>query len=227
MKLLTLFLLFFSFVAQNVHAGRFDPEQTAPAAGSHPVIEENNRTFIVDRAGERWNITTAVKEYGMDPKLFHFGLGREAFTPIQNPKVLSAPPSGDPMIFGVVHKGEARAYDRASLTRHETAIDKLAGDRVLVAHCYLADLAGVYESTVDGKSLTLVASGWTYHNGHHDTFVLYDKETNSLWFPFAKDDFFVAIAGPLKGKKLKEIASMKRTTFSKWKKNHPKTGYIL
>ncbi len=44
------------------------------------------------------------------------------------------------------------------------------------------DLAAVYSRRIDGRNLTLVPSGWTYDN----TFVLYDKETGSLWYPYEK-----------------------------------------
>jgi hypothetical protein len=37
----------------------------------------------------------------------------------------------------------------------------------------------VYSRTLDGRPLTLAPSGWTYRR----TFVLYDKETLSLWYP--------------------------------------------
>ena len=36
----------------------------------------------------------------------------------------------------------------------------------------------MYSRTLDGRVLTLAPSGWTYEN----TFVLYDKETGSLWY---------------------------------------------
>ncbi|MBW1841122.1 MAG: DUF3179 domain-containing protein [Deltaproteobacteria bacterium] len=39
------------------------------------------------------------------------------------------------------------------------------------------DLAAVYSREIDGRKLTLAPSGWTYKN----TFVLYDKETGTLW----------------------------------------------
>jgi len=37
----------------------------------------------------------------------------------------------------------------------------------------------VYSREIDGKILTLAPSGWTYKR----TFVLYDKETGTLWYP--------------------------------------------
>lgn len=224
MKLIALLSLL--SLSTLVYAGRGRPEQTPKRPGLHKIIKKNGKIFIVDRKGEQWDVTSAANEFGMEPKLFHFGLGRGAFTPIIDPEIEAGPKPGDPLVFAVTYNGIARAYNHRRLTRHETLLDNLGGTRVMVAHCYLADLAGVYEATVDGRPLTLIASGWTYHNGHHDTFVLYDKETGSLWFPFDKDDFFVSIGGPLKGKKLMELASMKKVKFSKWKKKHPDTGYV-
>jgi hypothetical protein len=213
-------------VSLPLYSGRDNPPETFQTVGAHPVIQKKQRIYIVDSEGEYWDITSAVKEYRMDPRFFHYGLGKDSFRPIKNPEVQPGPRWGDPWVFGVNYLGQARAYNRKSLTRHETVIDEIAGKRMLIAHCYLADLAGVYEARVDGKPLTLVASGWTYHNGHHDTFILYDVETNSLWFPFAQDDFFVAISGEMEGKKLQELAPMKKVKFSEWKKQHPDTDYV-
>ncbi len=42
------------------------------------------------------------------------------------------------------------------------------------------NLAAVYSRRIDGQDLTIVPSGWTYEN----TFVLYDRETGSLWYPY-------------------------------------------
>ena len=41
------------------------------------------------------------------------------------------------------------------------------------------DLAAVYSRELDGQVLTLAPSGWTYKR----TFVLYDRETGTLWYP--------------------------------------------
>jgi hypothetical protein len=36
----------------------------------------------------------------------------------------------------------------------------------------------VYSRAIDGQTLTLVPSGWTYKR----TFVMYDRETETLWY---------------------------------------------
>jgi hypothetical protein len=47
------------------------------------VIEENGKTYIVDRHGERWDITQAVS-IGFKPHRFQHGIGRHAFTPLDD-----------------------------------------------------------------------------------------------------------------------------------------------
>ena len=42
------------------------------------VIKEGGKIYIVDRTGERWDITQAVS-IGYDPNQIEFGIGRNAF----------------------------------------------------------------------------------------------------------------------------------------------------
>lgn len=204
-----------------------DPRATRRVPGDHPIIKENGKIFIQDRKGEKWDITSAVKKYGMDPKFFNFGLGRNVFKPILHPEHRSKPPHfSNPQVFGIEYLDKTVAYNRRTLTKDETLMDTYKGEPVFVAFCYLADLAGLYSRVVDGQTLTLVASGWTYHNGHHNTFVVYDKETNSLWFPFSDRDHFVAIGGKLEGKKLEEIGFLERTSWKNWKLDYPDSTYV-
>jgi len=71
----------------------------------------------------------------------------------------------------------------------------------------------VYSRTIDGQTLTLAPSGWTYKN----TFVLYDRETGTLWYPYKKG--LMGIQGLFK-KWLPKIAS-KDTRWKKWHKEYP------
>jgi hypothetical protein len=78
------------------------------------------------------------------------------------------------------------------------------------------DLAAVYSREIDGKTLTLAPSGWTYKR----TFVLYDKETGSLWYPGRKG--LEGIQGVYFGRRLPKISSAD-TSWREWKKKHPST----
>jgi len=74
----------------------------------------------------------------------------------------------------------------------------------------------VYSRELDGKTLTLAPSGWTYDN----TFVLYDKETESLWYPNKKG--LMSIQGVYFKKLLPKLKSVD-TRWNKWHKKHPDT----
>lgn len=78
------------------------------------------------------------------------------------------------------------------------------------------DLAAVYSRQIDGQSLTLAPSGWTYK----DTFVLYDKETGSLWYPYPEG--LMAIQGPYFRRRLPEIPS-EDTALGPWIEANPDT----
>jgi hypothetical protein len=76
------------------------------------------------------------------------------------------------------------------------------------------NLAAVYSRTIDGKKLTIAPSGWTYNN----TFVLYDRETSTLWYPYRKG--LMGIQGVYFKRWLHKIDS-KDTKWKKWHKKHP------
>jgi hypothetical protein len=69
-----------------------------------------------------------------------------------------------------------------------------------------------------GLVLDLGASGWTYH----DVFVLYDRETGSLWFPYPEDGGLRAIAGPLENRVLKAQRGT-AASWEDWSRDHPGT----
>ncbi len=72
----------------------------------------------------------------------------------------------------------------------------------------------MYSRELDGQPLTLLPSGWTYGN----TFVLYDRETETLWYPSRKG--LRGIQGPHFGRELEKLPS-KDTSWKKWQKKHP------
>jgi len=74
----------------------------------------------------------------------------------------------------------------------------------------------VYSREIGGRVLTLAPTGWTYNR----TFVLYDKETGSLWYPGKKE--LMGIQGIYFKQRLPEIDSVK-DTWQNWRKQHPDT----
>ncbi|MEQ9187944.1 MAG: DUF3179 domain-containing (seleno)protein [Cryomorphaceae bacterium] len=105
--------------------------------------------------------------------------------------------------------GVAKAYSLELMVKHEAVNDTLNGEPILVAYCVLADLPIVYSRSFCGNTLTFALSGYTYfEEGVQEgtqAFVLWDRETESLWWPFADE----ALSGPLQGVALNEYPSFK------------------
>ena len=79
----------------------------------------------------------------------------------------------------------------------------------------------MYSRELDGQILTLSASGWTYRN----TFVLFDYETESLWYHLEGTDGLTGIGGEYADRRLEEFPST-LTRWNEWKKAHPETGIL-
>lgn len=82
----------------------------------------------------------------------------------------------------------------------------------------------MYSRSLDERILTLTPSGWTYgEQRDRSTFVLMDKETQTLWFPMQRQGTsgLVGIAGPLRDSLLPYLASLERTTWGQWRARYP------
>ena len=89
---------------------------------SSVVLKEGGKTFIVDRTGERWDVTQAVS-LGFDPEGFEFGLGKNAFTPLDDSALSykKANVSKNMRVIGVADDSRAQAYTINRLRGHEIA----------------------------------------------------------------------------------------------------------
>ncbi len=79
----------------------------------------------------------------------------------------------------------------------------------------------MYGRELDGQILTLAATGWTWH----DTFVLWDHETGSLWFGGIGDEGWpslTCVEGPLQGAHLQRH-DFRRTLWNRWVMEHPES----
>lgn len=99
------------------------------------VILEGDKTFIVDQKGERWDVTQA-RSIGFQPEGFQYGIGKDAFTPLDE-KGLQDDTSSVPRnlrVIGISEGTEAQAYSVEKLWRHEIANSKLGSKPVVVGY---------------------------------------------------------------------------------------------
>ncbi len=79
----------------------------------------------------------------------------------------------------------------------------------------------MYSRVTFGDEITLGASGWTYNN----TFVLYDHQTESIWYHLSGEDGLTCISGFYVDRKLAEFNST-LTRWSTWKNSNPGTKFL-
>lgn len=80
----------------------------------------------------------------------------------------------------------------------------------------------VYGRTLDGREVTFGTSGYTKDN----VFVLYDRLTESIWYPLSHGTMD-AVAGPKKGTKIRYLDKPKPMALSKWRDRHPDTKVLM
>ena len=80
----------------------------------------------------------------------------------------------------------------------------------------------VYGREVGGVETTFGTTGYTFDN----TFVLYDRLTETVWYPLA-DGAFDAIGGPKRGAVIPFIEKPPIVTFGDWHSRYPQTDVLL
>ena len=99
------------------------------------VIQEGENTYIVDRHGERWDVSQA-RSIGFEPERFQYGIGRNAFTPLDDSSLTqdTAGISKSQRVIGVSDGNIANAYSVSRLRHHETANSFLGGKAITAAY---------------------------------------------------------------------------------------------
>jgi hypothetical protein len=82
----------------------------------------------------------------------------------------------------------------------------------------------VYSRELEGEALTLAASGWTYFS----TFVLYDKESESIWFSdVGHNGRLLRCVSGFHQDKVLEILPHLRMLWRSWKVSYPDTKIMV
>lgn len=180
-----------------------------------PIALDNGKFFERDGkkmlyGGERENQHFDISGYALKDEQFHYGLGRERFPALLDPNFITVAAAdsiwSDDARFLLAYAGsEVKAYSVKDLTRHEVVNDVIDDQPIMAAYCILADLGAIYKRNYGDNVLTFALSGYTYYDENIweglDGFVLWDRETESLWWPLIGK----AVSGPLKDVKLLEM----------------------
>ena len=99
------------------------------------VVREGDRVFIKDRNGERWDVTQA-QTMGFKPDRFQYGIGKNAFTPLQDENFEEDRISSffNTRVIGISLDNHAHAYAVDRLKHHEIANTTLAGKAIVAGY---------------------------------------------------------------------------------------------
>lgn len=212
---------------------------TITTFSQRPIAKDNGKFFKKHGnkmlyGGKSNNDHFIINNLELKEEQFHYGIGRERFPALINPLFESVEKASKRWLdndrFLLAYKGNTiKAYSVKDLTRHEVVNDVIDGEPVFAAYCILADLGAIYKRTFDDKVFTFAVSGYTYFdpkiwNGL-DGFILWDRETESLWWPLIDK----AVSGSLKGVKLQKLEDTfwKDTTWKYIKEHYPNAQVLI
>lgn len=112
---------------------------------------------------------------------------------------------------------EERAYPVHLIEYHQIVNDSVGGKPVVVTYDPLSGTPLAFVRRAKGKTLAFGVSGLLYNSN----FLLYDRETESLWSQFLGR----AIAGPMSGQELGRLR-VRQETLGQWLKRHPQSRVL-
>jgi Protein of unknown function (DUF3179) len=115
------------------------------------------------------------------------------------------------LIIGIVINNQAKAYPIQFLGFHHIVMDTVGGKPVLVSYCTVCRTGRVFEPVINGKTEIFRLVGMDHFNAMFE-----DVSTKSWWQQATGE----AVAGKLKGEKLKELYSS-QTSLGEWLRLHP------
>lgn len=235
MRLLSITFIIGLLVSCNSENEQTDDSSTSntEAIKKRPVAIENGKFFELNDkkmlyGGKDSSQHFDITDYDLIDEQFHYGIGREEFPALLHPQFITVQEAdsiwSDSERFLIAYSGDdVKAYSIKDLTRHEVVNDILNGKPIMAVYCVLADLGAIYNRDYGGKELTFALSGYTYFDqtvwGGLDGFVLWDRETESLWWPLIGK----SVSGSLKGVKLLETdkSNWKDTSWKEVKELYP------
>ena len=115
------------------------------------------------------------------------------------------------LVIGVAINGEAKAYPIQIIGYHHQVMDTIGNTPVMVTYCTVCRTGRAFSPFVNGKMESFRLVGMDHFNA------MFEDATTKSWWQQATGK---AIAGPLKGTALKELAS-KQLTLEAWLREYP------
>lgn len=193
------------------------------------VREQDGRVYLWAGTGVKgqasWFDVTATD---MPVRQFAYAFGRDRIKTIDYPIVQSADGEiarriyPERPVLGMDFNGIVRAYPITVMDKVEVVNDTFGETAVAVTRCPLISKPAVFVRLLDGESVSLGSSGYCYEG----MFVLYDRRTDSLWYP--QGEGLMAITGTLAGKVLPLLnVQAEETTWGEWLRRHPDTEVVV
>lgn len=117
------------------------------------------------------------------------------------------------LVIGIRIGDVAKAYPIRFIGYHHQVQDRINGQPILVTYCTVCRTGRIFEPVVNGKPAHFRLVGMDHFNA-----MLEDDETHSWWRQATGE----AVAGKLKGTKLKELFST-QTTLQQWLQLNPES----
>lgn len=224
-------LLIFVFACTQPPESSEDNKQRPIALEHGKIFEEDGKKLLWGGKDSTWHFD--ITNSTLVDSQYHYGIGREKFDALIQPEFISLEKAdeiyADEDRFLLLDiNGEARAYGIDLLTHHEVVNDVVDGKPVMAAYCILADLGAIYDRKLNNKEFTFALTGYTYYDPDVwdglDGFLLWDRETESIWWPLTGK----AVSGPLRGMEMSvwDEKEWSQTTWREIKKRY-KTIDIL
>jgi uncharacterized protein DUF3179 len=218
--------------AKKTAGSAAQPKRQFPVSAERgKFFEKDGRKYLY--GGEREDQHFDITGYLLKDEQFHFGIGRERFPALLHPEFISVGAADslwkdeDRFLLASMG-GEQKAYSIEDLTRHEVVNDSLGRKPVFAAYCVLADLGAMYDRVVGGREYTFALSGYTYFDPEVwdglDGFVMWDRETESLWWPLIGK----AVSGKMQGTPMQVLGEKywKQTTWKDVRENYPQAKVL-
>ena len=120
------------------------------------------------------------------------------------------------LVIGVAINGQAKAYPVEIIGYHHQVQDTVGSEPVMVTYCSVCRTGRVFSPFVNGKFEKFRLVGMDHFNAMFE-----DAKTKSWW----RQATGIAVAGPLKGTALKEIASA-QMSLGAWIRKYPNTTIL-